>query len=74
MAPSYSRRAPGGATWRKHVNDLTLVNRVETVYLGDSRVRMTSGDRSFEADQRDHLDHPGANFCPLELVAAALGA
>jgi uncharacterized OsmC-like protein len=56
------------------VAELTLVNRVETTYLGNSRVRMTSGDRSFEADQRTHLDHPGASFCPLELVAAALGA
>lgn len=56
------------------MNDLTLVNRVETVYLGGSRVRMTSGGRSFEVDQRDHLDHPDASFCPLELVAAALGA
>jgi uncharacterized OsmC-like protein len=56
------------------MDDLTLVNRVQTTYLGDNRVRMTSGDRSFEADQRTHLDRPGAGFCPLELVAAALGA
>jgi uncharacterized OsmC-like protein len=56
------------------VDDLTLVNRVQTTYLGGSRVRMTSGDRSFEADQRTHLDRPDAGFCPLELVAAALGA
>jgi uncharacterized OsmC-like protein len=56
------------------VSDLTLVNRVQTVYLGDSRVRMTSADRSFEVDQRTNLDQPGAGFCPLELVAAALGA
>jgi uncharacterized OsmC-like protein len=56
------------------VNDLSLVNRVDTTYLGDSRVRITSGDRSFEADERVKLDRPGAGFCPLELVAAALGA
>ena len=31
-------------------------------------------DRHFVADQRTCLDRPGAGFCPLELVAAALGA
>ncbi len=53
---------------------LTLVNRVTTTYLGDHRVRMAAGDRGFEADQRTHTDRPGAGFCPVELVAAALGA
>jgi hypothetical protein len=52
----------------------TLVNFVTTTYLGNDRVRITSGDRSFEADQRLHVDRPGASFCPLELVASALGA
>ena len=56
------------------MDDLTLVNRVTTTYLGDCRVRIAAADRSFEADQRTHLDQPGASFCPLELVAAALGA
>jgi hypothetical protein len=56
------------------VNDLTLVNRVQTMYLGGSRVRIISGDRSFEADQRTNLGQPDASFCPLELVAAAMGA
>jgi len=56
------------------MNDLTLVNQVTTTYLGDHRVRISAGDRSFEADQRTHVDRPGAGFCPLELVAAALGA
>ena len=51
-----------------------LVNRVTTTYLGDSRVRVVAGDRSFEADQRTYLKRPGAGFCPLELVASALGA
>lgn len=59
---------------RRNVDDLTLVNQVTTTYLGSNRVRATAGDRSFEADQRTHLDRPGASFCPLELVAAALGA
>ena len=52
----------------------TLVNFVTTTYVGDDRVRITSGDRCFEADQRLKVDRPGAGFCPLELVAAALGA
>jgi uncharacterized OsmC-like protein len=56
------------------VDEPTLVNRVSTVYLGDHRVRVKTGGRIFEADQRTHLERPGAGFCPLELVAAALGA
>jgi hypothetical protein len=51
-----------------------LLNRVTTTYVGDNRVQIAAGDRSFEVDQRAHLDRPGASFCPLELVAAALGA
>jgi hypothetical protein len=56
------------------MDDLTLVNRVTTTYVGDHRVRIMAGDRCFEADQRTHLDRPDAGLCPLELVAAALGA
>jgi hypothetical protein len=56
------------------MDDLVLEHHVTTTYLGDSRVRIATGDRSFEADQRTHVDRPGAGFCPLELVAAALGA
>jgi uncharacterized OsmC-like protein len=56
------------------MDDETLVNRVAVTYLGGSRVRIAAGDRSFEADQRTQVDRPGARFCPLELVAAALGA
>ena len=51
-----------------------LLNLVTTVYQGDNRVRITAGDRTFEADQRTAIDRPGASFCPLELVAASLGA
>lgn len=51
-----------------------LTNRVTTEYMGDLRVRLSAGNRTFEADQRTELDRPGAGFCPLELVAAALGA
>lgn len=54
--------------------DQTLVNAVATTYLGGSRVRITAGERTFEADQRTEVSRPGAGFCPLELVAAALGA
>jgi hypothetical protein len=52
----------------------TLKNFVSITYVGDDRVRITSGDRCFQADQRLKVDQPGAEFCPLELVAAALGA
>jgi uncharacterized OsmC-like protein len=56
------------------VSEQVLVNRVTTTYLGDSQVRIASGERSFKVDPRTNLDRPGAGFCPLELVAAALGA
>lgn len=56
------------------MDDQILINRVTTTFLGASRVRVASGGRTFEADQRTELDRPGAGFCPLELVAAALGA
>ncbi|MBN1136939.1 MAG: hypothetical protein JXM73_10150 [Anaerolineae bacterium] len=61
------------------MDDSTLINRVTTTYLGDNRVSISAigsenRDRHFVADQRTHLDHAGAGFCPLELVAAALGA
>jgi uncharacterized OsmC-like protein len=56
------------------MTDQLLVNCVTTTYLGNNRVRLSTGERSFEADQRTELDRPGAGFCPLELVAAALGA
>lgn len=55
------------------MDEVTLVNRVATVYLGDSRVRVAAGERCFEADRRTNLERPGAGLCPLELVAAALG-
>jgi hypothetical protein len=51
-----------------------LLNLVTTVYQGDDRVRIAAGDRAFEADQRSSIDRPGASLCPLELVAASLGA
>jgi uncharacterized OsmC-like protein len=56
------------------MTDLVLDNLVVTTYLGGEKVRITSGERSFEADQRTNVDRPGSGFCPLELVAAALGS
>jgi len=56
------------------MGDEILTNRVTTTYLGNRRVRLSAGDRSFEADQRTEIGRPGAGFCPSELVAAALGA
>ena len=37
-----------------------LMNRVTTTYVGDNRVRIMAGDRSFDVDQRTHIDRPGA--------------
>ena len=54
--------------------DQSLVRCVTTTYLGDSRVQLVAGERSFEADQRTHLGRPDSGFCPVELVAGALGA
>ena len=56
------------------VDDSTLISRVTTTYLGDNRVSIAAGNRHFVADRRTCLDRPEAGFCPLELVAAALGA
>jgi hypothetical protein len=54
--------------------DEILDNVVTTTYMGGSRVQIDSNGRTFEADQRTHLDRPDAGFCPLELIGAALGA
>jgi uncharacterized OsmC-like protein len=51
-----------------------MVNEVTTTYLGDKQVRIVAGERSLQVDQRTHTDRSRAGFCPLELVAAALGA
>jgi len=56
------------------MEDTLLTNRVLTTYLGDGQVEIEAGNRRFITDQRICLDRPGASFCPLELVAAALGA
>jgi len=47
---------------------------VKAIYTGDGRVRIEAGGRAYQADQRVLLDRPGASLCPLEWVAAALGA
>jgi uncharacterized OsmC-like protein len=56
------------------MDDSILTSRVLTTYLGENQVEIAAGDRRFVANQRISLDCPGAGFCPLELVAAALGA
>lgn len=56
------------------MSEEVLVNQITITYLGGNRVCISAGDRSFVADQRTQVDQPGAGFCPLELVAAALGA
>lgn len=56
------------------MDDTLLVNRIQTTYLGDNRVEIAAGERRFVADQRTCLDRPEAGFCPLEMVAAALGS
>jgi len=56
------------------MSDMVLENLVTTTYLGDDKVRITAGHRSFEVGQRTNTDRPDSGFCPLELVAAALGS
>ena len=50
------------------------VNEVAVRYLGDERAEVRSGDRSFLVDQRTETGRAGARFCPIELIAASLGA
>jgi len=50
------------------------VDTVRAVYTGAGRVRVEAGKRVYQADQRLSLDRPGASLCPLEWIAAALGA
>ena len=50
------------------------INQVAVTYLGDERALVESGGRSFVVDERTKVDRAGAKFCPVELVAASLGA
>jgi len=47
---------------------------VQARYTGAGRVEVQAGGRTYQADQRVLLDRPGASLCPLEWLAAALGA
>jgi len=74
LAPAWDLTHRRRGIYNGIVDELTLLNQVTTTYLGDNRVSIAAGDRHFVADQRTCLDRPGAGFCPLEMVAAALGA
>jgi uncharacterized OsmC-like protein len=51
------------------------VNVITATYVGDERaVVESSGGRTFVVDQRTKIRREGARFCPIELVAASLGA
>jgi hypothetical protein len=44
-------------------------------YVGNDRaVVESSGGRTFVVDQRTKIRREGAKFCPVELIAASLGA
>jgi hypothetical protein len=50
------------------------VNPVNITYLGYERATIESGGRTFVVDERTKVDQAGAEFCPIELIAASLGA
>jgi hypothetical protein len=43
-------------------------------YIGGEQAEVRIGDHAFVVDERINLQRPGAALCPVELVAAALGA
>ncbi len=51
------------------------MNVITATYAGDERAIVeSSGGRSFVVDQRVNVERKGAKFCPVELIAASLGA
>lgn len=51
------------------------MNIITVTYIGDERALVeSSGGRSFVVDQRVNIEREGAKFCPVELIAASLGA
>ena len=51
------------------------MNVVTVAYAGDERAVVESpGGRTFVVDQRVNIGREGARFCPVELIAASLGA
>ncbi len=47
---------------------------ITATYVAPGRAHIQAGGRSYQADERLRLDVPGASLCPLEWIAAALGA
>ena len=50
------------------------VNPVSVAYIGNQSAMVESGDRTFVVDERTKVDQAGAKLCPIELIAASLGA
>ena len=51
------------------------MNVITVTYAGDERAVVESlGGHSFIVDQRVNIGREGAKFCPVELIAASLGA
>ena len=51
------------------------MNVITVTYTSDERALVeSSGGRSFIVDQRVNIEREGAKFCPVELIAASLGA
>ena len=50
------------------------INLVNVAYLGNQRAQVQAGERTFVVDERTKVDQAGAKFCPIELIAASLGA
>jgi uncharacterized OsmC-like protein len=51
------------------------MNVITVTYAGGERALVeSSGGRTFVVDQRTNIGQEGAKFCPIELIAASLGA
>jgi uncharacterized OsmC-like protein len=51
------------------------MNVITATYAGGGRaVVESSGGRDFIIDQQVNIEREGARFCPIELIAASLGA
>jgi len=50
------------------------VNPISVAYIGHESAMVEAGDRKFIVDERTKVDQAGAKLCPIELIAASLGA
>jgi hypothetical protein len=50
------------------------VNLISVAYIGHESAMVEAGDRKFIVDERTKVDQAGAKLCPIELIAASLGA